>query len=133
MIKLLLGVVFLAGNSCEGHGLAESVGGLVAGDGAGLSTEGHCAGVTGGGGLGVELELETGDLVGRFCAEDDGVGEGLIVGDGLDSETVAILGHLQGGLSGRENCSNISGNSGGYKEGIVVFVGLENVLSVHGD
>lgn len=123
----------LAGDSTHGHALNETISGLVAGNGTGIASELHGASVSGGGLVDVDGVGETGDFGGRVLAEGDGVGEGLVSGGGHQGDTGGGVGDIHGGHGGAHLGSELSGDTDGLQETIVVFVFGEDEFAVHGD
>jgi len=123
----------LAGDSTHRHALNETISGLVAGNGTGIASELHGASVSGGCLVDVDGVGETGDFGGRVLAEGDGVGEGLVSGGGHQGDTGGGVGDIHGGLGGAHLGSELSGDTDGLQETIVVLVFGEDEFAVHVD
>jgi len=119
----------------EGDGVGE---GLVDVDGVGETGDFGGRVLAEGDGVGeglvdVDGVGETGDFGGRVLAEGDGVGEGLVSGGGHQGDTGGGVGDIHGGHGGAHLGSELSGDTDGLQETIVVFVFGEDEFAVHGD
>ena len=64
--------------------------------------------------------LESCDIDGGLLAEDDGVGEGLVAGDGFDGGFGVGFGELDGGFGCGHLCSELGGHASNKKKILLI-------------